>query len=298
MVVFLLFCLCFWAGAFAQEKAGNQLIFKVICEIGTGVEFECTVEEDCSSTIQGMGKKIKLIDDETLPDCVGVEDLNLQQNEINEISKNAFRDQQNLRWLFLNKNQIKLLTPGVFDPLTNLTHLALSDNLIEAIEDSLFEKNSKLEQIYLNQNEIVAVGPNAIQHLSNLRFLALFGNPCMYPYVTLFKNAEYLGVFSYSGAGNQKWNNREKTCVSWYVEKYYMKNLQQKLIDAEKTSSDCDSKYETLSGTSENCNEELSETRARIQNCQETVKNLQNELTENQNDQVMTKIVESERKKT
>jgi hypothetical protein len=57
MVVFLLFCVFFWAGTFAHEKAGNQVIFKAICENQNGVEFDCTVKVNCSSEIDARNKR-------------------------------------------------------------------------------------------------------------------------------------------------------------------------------------------------------------------------------------------------
>jgi hypothetical protein len=112
-----------------------------------------------------------------------------------------------------------------------------------------------LEKLYLHENKIVAVGPNAIKHLTKLKFLSLYGNPCMHPNVTWGKNPQNLGKFSYSGSVYRKWSNEDNACVSSYsVQRCYNKfnvekeNLEQKLTD--------------LSGTFENCKNELSETKA------------------------------------
>jgi Leucine-rich repeat (LRR) protein len=239
MVAFLLFCVFFWAGTFAQEQAGKQVTFKAIC--GDGTE-RCTVKEDCSLSIYVMVKRIQVIDDQALAGCAEIERLFLERNEISEISKNAFQDQQNLQNLFLGDNQIKKLTPGVFDPLTNLTLLGLERNLIEVIDDSLFAKNLKLDRLWLEENKIVAVGPNAFQHLIHLKELRLFGNPCMHPNVKSWPNPQNLGVFSSEDYG--KWSNEKNECVSEYdVQKCFNKfnierqDLRQNLTDAEKTAS-------------------------------------------------------------
>jgi hypothetical protein len=282
MDVFLLFCLCFSAGAFAQEQAGKQVVFKTIC--GKGMS-RCTVKMNCTWIIDAADKGIQIIDDQALAGCVEAGDLDLSHNKISEISKIAFQGLRKLRELNLNYNQIKILMPGVFDPLTSLTVLRLSENFIEVIEDSLFSKNENLEYLYLNENKIFAVGPNAFQNLSKLKALWIFGNPCMHPNVTWETNSEKLGVFSYSGSGNQKWKNRNTCVLSYDINgSAEESNIEKEnLTDVEEGASDCDRKLETLSGISENCKRELSEAKARNQNFQEAVKNLTNELTKNQN---------------
>ncbi len=132
--------------------------------------------------------------------------LYLQSNKISEISKNVFRVQRKLRILLLSYNQIKVLAPGVFDPLTSLIDLWLDDNLIDVIEDSLFSKNEKFDKLYLEENKIFAVGPNAFQQLTKLRELRLFGNPCMHPNpnLTIGTNPQNLGIFFSEEYGNME----------------------------------------------------------------------------------------------
>ncbi len=216
MVGFLLFCVYIWAGVFAQEKAGNQVVFKVICQNGTGVEFECTAKQDCTWKIDATDKRIRIIEYSTLADCAEVEELFLYSNKISEISKNAFRDQRKLWRLILNFNQIKVLTPGVFDPLTSLTRLGLEGNFIEVVDDFLFAKNSKLEQLWLNDNKIFAVGPNVFKKLSHLKEMRIYGNPCMHPNITSGKNPQHLGIFFSEKYGNKKWSIENNECVSSY----------------------------------------------------------------------------------
>jgi Leucine-rich repeat (LRR) protein len=261
MVGLLLFCVVgFFTVAFGQQ-APSKVVFKAICENGTE---GCTVERDCGSII-ASSQKIRLIEESTLAGCGGVGYLDLGSNNISEISKNAFQGQRKLQKLYLTNNQIKVLETGVFDPLTSLTHLWLSENLIEVIEDSLFSKNVKLEELYLRENKIVAVGPNAIKHLTNLKELRLFGNPCMHPNVTWGKNPQNLGVFFSAESGYRKWHNENNACVSSYsVQRCFNKfniekeNLEKKLTD--------------LSGTTENCKNELSDTKAGKQKIQNDIK--------------------------
>jgi hypothetical protein len=252
MVGLFVFCVVgFFTVAFGQQ-APSKIVFKTIC--GNGTE-GCTVERNCSSSISAPSQRIRLIEESTLAGCGGVGFLDLGSNKISEISKNAFQDQQKLRELWLDNNQIKVLQPGIFDQLTSLTILSLSKNLIEVIEDSLFSKNEKLEKLYLHENKIAAVGPNAINHLTKLKFLSLYGNPCMHPNVTWGKNPQNLGIFSYSGSDHRKWSNEDNACVSSYsVQRCFnernieKQNLEKKLTD--------------LSGTFGNCKKELFQTKA------------------------------------
>ncbi len=293
MVGFFLFCLCFWTGTFAQEKAGNQVVFKTICENQNGVEFDCTVKVNCSSEIDARNKRIEIIDDQALSDCVEVELLALQYNKISEISKNAFRNQQKLQKLGLWDNQIEVLQPEIFHPLTNLEVLFLSKNLIEVIEDSLFSKNEKLEHLFLHENKIFAVGPNAFEQLTKLKYLTLFGNPCMHPNVTWETNTENLGVFFDVVYENRKWEAKNNTCISSYniigtvaycdiKNKYFKK----KLIGAEKKAYRCDLNNNTVTRNLEDSFKELSGTKAGTQNCQI-------ELTENQKEKIIIVLITS-----
>jgi hypothetical protein len=126
MVGLLIFCVVgFFTLAFGQQ-APSKIVFKAIC--GNGTE-GCTVERSCDSRIGAAGQRIRLIDDSTLAGCAGVEDLDLRYNKISEISKNSFQGQQKLQELSLNNNQIKVLQPGIFDPLISLTRLYLSQKL-------------------------------------------------------------------------------------------------------------------------------------------------------------------------
>jgi hypothetical protein len=298
MVGFLLFCVVgFFTVAFGQQ-APNQVIFKTICEDGT---VGCNWKENCSSRIFAQRERIRLIEESTLAGCVGIGRLDLYDNKISEISKNAFQGQQYLQVLILYGNQIKALEPGVFDPLTSLWHLELYNNLIEVIKDSLFAKNVNLERFWLHENKIFAIGPNAFQQLSNLRVLTLYGNPCMHPDVTERNtNPQKLGVFFTKESGYRQWNNENNECVSAYIAKYSFKecniekeNLRQKLTD--------------LSGTSENCKSELAKNQNAVKTC-----NLENQKIseghkkslldaqikfETENDQVMAEIAENEREK-
>jgi Leucine-rich repeat (LRR) protein len=230
--------------------------------------------------IRAEEKWIRIIDDQTLVGCSEVEYLELGDNKISEISKNAFQSQQKLRELELYRNQIKNLALGVFDPLTSLTELWLQNNLIEVIDDSLFAKNMNLEKLCLNENKIVDVGPDAFQQLSKLNYLTLYGNPCMQPELTSQKNPRNLGVFFSEASGYRKWSSENNECVSSYADhrsleqcNIEMQNLQNELIDAAKRELEWAIKYKTLSGTSENLKIVLSETKASNQN-------FQNELDE------------------
>jgi hypothetical protein len=273
MVGLLVFCVVgFFTGAFGQQ-APSKIVFKTIC--GNGTE-GCTVEENCDSKIVAAYERIRLIDDQTLAGCVGVGVLDLNYNKISEISKNAFQGQIKLRELYLYGNQIKILQPCIFDPLTSLTTLALHRNLIEVIEDSIFSKNKKLEFLYLNENKIFAVGPIAINHLTKLKEMSLYGNPCMHPNVTAYTNPQKLGIFSYSGSDYRQWQNEENECVSSY-------SVQRCFNERSAENQNFEKKLTDLSGTSENCKKELSETKAGNQDCQNTVESLQSELAKNQN---------------
>jgi hypothetical protein len=262
MVGLLVFCVVgFFTVAFGQQ-APSKIVFKAIC--GNGTE-GCTVERNCSSSIGAWSQKIRLIEDQTLAGCGGVEVLHLQSNKISEISKNAFQDQRNLRILRLHNNQIKILTIGIFDPLTSLETLYLDKNLIEVIEDSLFSKNEKLEFLYLDENKIVAVGPNAIKHLTKLKRMDLFGNPCMHPNVTDEINPQYLGVFFSAESGHRKWSNEDNSCVSSY-------SVQRCFNERNIENQNFEKKLTDLSGTSKNCKKELSDTKAGNQNFQNDIK--------------------------
>lgn len=80
--------------------------------------------------------------------------LDLERNEIEEISKDTFNDLHNLIYLKLNGNKITYLEPELLKHLHHLNTFSASWNKIHTIVESFFMHNFDLRWIYLAKNNI------------------------------------------------------------------------------------------------------------------------------------------------
>ncbi len=108
--------------------------------------------------------------------------IDLHDNQIKEISREAFKGLSKLTHLYLDNNLIEELKVGTFDPLVGLKVLALQENKIKILMEGIFDKNLNLEQSYLSKNVIIAVAPTVLKPGKNWY---LGGNTCV---KSVFKN--------------------------------------------------------------------------------------------------------------
>lgn len=132
-----------------------------------------------------------------------LEDLNLNENEIDSIAGDSFKDLKKLKVLSLSGNRLRLINPkwfetmkklqkfsvnsnqvkhlheGTFGKLTNLHQIDLSYNKLSSLEKNLFNNNSKLQDIKLNNNNLEIIPSTTFDRLNRIKFVALEQNVCV-----------------------------------------------------------------------------------------------------------------------
>ena len=100
--------------------------------------------------------------------------LNLNLNNIKEISDKAFQNVPKLITLNLNQNKITGISPSGFDGIGNLQNLTMSTNKLSSIEMSSLEPLKKLVKFHLDSNrlkELPAVSTYVFNFYENLSCL-------------------------------------------------------------------------------------------------------------------------------
>ncbi len=103
-------------------------------------------------------------------------ELRLNSNQISAIDKNAFAGLENVGFFRLNNNSISVINENAFAGLNNLTDLDLSNNQISAINKNAFADLNKLELLDLQNNQITTINKNTFEGLNGLEILILSNN--------------------------------------------------------------------------------------------------------------------------
>ncbi|KAG9349944.1 hypothetical protein AGOR_G00093210 [Albula goreensis] len=99
--------------------------------------------------------------------------LNLQENSIEEIKSDTFKQLRHLEILQLSKNHIRQIEVGAFNGLPNLNTLELFDNRLTLVPSQAFEYLSKLRELWLRNNPIETLPAFAFNRVPSLRRLDL-----------------------------------------------------------------------------------------------------------------------------
>lgn len=131
-----------------------------------------------------------------------IQNLDLSNNELYEITRYAFEDSQliNLKKLILrecklktihknglsglaimieldlSKNELKMLHAETFKETTKIRWILLNDNQLEKLEDGLFNNLPFLQKVELSNNRIVQIGMKTFVNVPKLNTLSLDGN--------------------------------------------------------------------------------------------------------------------------
>lgn len=101
--------------------------------------------------------------------------LYLQNNGIEVLPEDAFRNATQLKWLNLNRNRLtnEGLPEGVLQAMPNLMHLYLEENQLTSVPSPL---PPKLEHLRLSRNRISKIPPKVFAGMESLTLLDLQGN--------------------------------------------------------------------------------------------------------------------------
>ena len=106
-----------------------------------------------------------------------LKELSVSDNRITELHAHWFKGLYNLEFLYMEKNQIRLIPGDCFKDLVKLTTLTLSFNLLDALNITTFAGLDSLAYLYLNDNNIAKVPTASLKALSSLKTVTLSGNP-------------------------------------------------------------------------------------------------------------------------
>ncbi|KAI1884701.1 hypothetical protein AGOR_G00229130 [Albula goreensis] len=112
---------------------------------------------------------------EEVPEQISVNTryLNLQENSIQVIKSDTFKQLRHLEILQLSKNHIRQIEVGAFNGLQNLNTLELFDNRLTLVPSQAFEYLSKLRELWLRNNPIETLPGYAFHRVPSLRRLDL-----------------------------------------------------------------------------------------------------------------------------
>jgi Leucine-rich repeat (LRR) protein len=86
---------------------------------------------------------------------------------------------QNIEFLDLAVNEIKVIEPKAFQYLIKLKYINLFSNNLQTLPDQLFQNSPDLIYIDLLQNQINAIVPNFFDGLNKLKLMYFQGNLCI-----------------------------------------------------------------------------------------------------------------------
>ncbi|KAG4078250.1 hypothetical protein HA402_011322 [Bradysia odoriphaga] len=132
---------------------------------------------ESADTLNLQSNQIQQLSSEVFAIMDSLSALNLQNNLINEFDSDCFKGLPRLTKLFLSKNNITQIPPGLFSALVKLEEIYLDDNHIEVIDDDIFRYNTELRTINFGKNKIFSFSKSIVRLLGNPYELNLSHNP-------------------------------------------------------------------------------------------------------------------------
>ncbi|XP_063308679.1 prolargin [Pelobates fuscus] len=97
----------------------------------------------------------------------------LQNNFINDLQEDSFKNATELQWINLDNNKIKKIEKKILEKLDNLTYLYMEKNQLKEIPSYL---PPKLEQLRLSRNQISKIPSGVFSKMDHLILLDLHNN--------------------------------------------------------------------------------------------------------------------------
>ncbi len=158
--------------------------------------------------------------------------LELYENQIYLVDKQAFKGMTSLLELYLYRNRIPAIGPGTFGDLKFLEILYLWGNTLSSIESGIFSQVHKLKTLLLNKNQISHIEDGAFDYLFSLEILDLAKNRLTTLSPDLLTNLPRtplqlgLGAFKIPHNARNLWNclslcwlkhEEQQGTIRWYV---------------------------------------------------------------------------------
>lgn len=105
-----------------------------------------------------------------------LEEIDVEDTAVDEISKDIFENLSFLRILKIKKSKIKKIGKDTFDDLPQLEMLDMSENSLESIDDEAFHKTKNLANLKLGKNKLSSIGKNLFKTMTTLKTISLADN--------------------------------------------------------------------------------------------------------------------------
>nr|XP_012233845.1 PREDICTED: protein toll-like [Linepithema humile] len=115
------------------------------------------------------------MDKDLLADLKNLTELNLSYNKLHLVTE-CFNHNSQLKKLYLNNNNLKVIEPGTFDQLENLIYLSLCNNHLTELQPEIFDRLKNLKYLNLCSNYLTELQPGIFDQLVTLKALDLNSN--------------------------------------------------------------------------------------------------------------------------
>ncbi|XP_025828902.1 protein slit isoform X2 [Agrilus planipennis] len=114
--------------------------------------------------------------------------LQLTDNQIHTIERDAFQDVINLERLRLNGNNLRHIPDNLFSAMSNLFRLDLSHNLLTVIGRKTLRGISAVKHLQLDNNHLTCIDDSALRSFKDLEILTLNNNNLTWIGKDMFSN--------------------------------------------------------------------------------------------------------------
>ena len=182
-----------------QQQAKNNFCNDTMCTYTSSAEYANCKNRDlvhippqCSSAVYLDLRKndLQFLDGTSLAGFLQLKYLYLDGNQIRNITPRAFAQCTMVQQIYLQNNPIVIVRSKVFFGLTNLRQLYLNMAELKQIEPGAFNGLRSLERLYLSDNSLSSLPHDLFHHLANLQILTLANN-----HLQALANDTFKGLF-------------------------------------------------------------------------------------------------------
>ncbi len=157
------------------------IVFDFTCELGSGTiigsEGQNCNGSDCTYVLSAQFagcNSLRLA--QIPPQCSSAVYLDMRKNDLQYLDETSLTGFQQLRYVYLDGNQIRNITPGAFAQCPKIRAVYLQNNEIGVVHSQVFSGLRDLRYLYLNSAEVQRIQSGAFSGLLALQRLYLSDN--------------------------------------------------------------------------------------------------------------------------